>query len=405
MFVNNGFKDKYYGRLLDFFTKKEKESIYYLPHIVEVDKLSFFRSKSKIKGINVIFKHDYLKISDYFFALTMPFRLKFDENISFKGINIQDLLIKDFKDNLFNSSSFYGLLNYRFVMRLKNYFPTNIELFINWFENQLIDRGLNKGFNDYFINLDTKGYQGFIVSLDYNTFLCPTKLEMSLGVLPSEIYACGRGLKNSLKRFNENLIVNSAPAFRFEHLWNNKSNLRTDSELENSVLVILPFIYSESVKIINKIHEIINDKRLKNLKYLLKLHPDLNKDELLSLIDPLPKNIKFEDRGIQDSLKDSILIIGNTSTACNEAIALGIPAIILGDSIGLTQNPIPLMTDKILWKLVFGKKELLSAIIYFISINKSDKEKFINSSLHIKLNYFEPLSHNSAREFLNFNAN
>ncbi|MDC0553786.1 hypothetical protein OAO25_01010 [Flavobacteriaceae bacterium] len=402
MFDNNNYNDKYYGSLLDFFTKKERQSIYHLPHIVEVNKLSFFRTKSKLAGINVIFKHDYLKISDYLFALTMPFRLKFDKKIKFKGINIENLLIRDFANNIFNTSSFYGLLNYRFVMRLKNDFPFNIKLFVNWFENQVIDRGLNKGFSDYFKDMNTKGYQGFVVSLDYNSYLCPTKLEMKLGVLPKKIYTCGKGLKSSLQRFNENLNIKTISALRFEHLWNIESTMMVKGKQENNILVILPFVYYECIKIINKILEIRSDYRLENLTFYLKLHPDLNKKKLLSFIDPLPENIKFEKRNIHESLQNTILIVGNTSSACVEALAFGIPAIILGDRIGLTQNPIPLNIDKLIWRIVFGSEELLDAIIYFIFIKKTKQFKLIELSDQVKLNYFEPINRNAIRAFLDF---
>tara|TARA_B110000003_G_scaffold262752_1_gene285730 strand:- start:9070 stop:10770 length:1701 start_codon:yes stop_codon:yes gene_type:complete len=402
MFDNHNYNDKYYGQLLDFFTKKERQSIYHLPHIVEVKKLSFFRRKSKLMDINVIFKHDYLKISDYLFALIMPFRLKFDKKIKFKGINIENLLVRDFRNNIFNTSSFYGLLNYRFVMRLKNHFPSNIKLFVNWFENQVIDRGLNKGFNDYFEDLNTKGFQGFVVSLDYNSYLCPTKLEMKQGVLPKEIYTCGKGLETSLKRFNKDLNIKTISALRFEHLWNRQSTKMVKVEPENNILVILPFVYHESIKIIIKIFEISTDYRIKDLKFRLKLHPDLNKEKLLSLIDPLPENIEFENRNIHDSFRRTILIVGNTSSACVEALAFGIPAIILGDRVGLTQNPIPLAIDKLIWRQVFGSEELLDAIIHFIYIKKTEHVKLNKYSDNIKLNYFEPMSKDTIRGFLDF---
>lgn len=402
MFDNDSYNDKYYGRLFDFFTKKETQSIYYLPHIVDINKLSFFRAKSKSMNINVIFKHDFLKISDYLFAFLMPFQLKFNKKIKFKGIHIENLLIRDFRNNMFNKSSFYGLLNYRFVMRLKNNFPSNIKLFVNWFENQVIDKGLNKGFHDYFKDLSTKGFQGFVVSLDYNSYLCPTKLEMYQGVLPKKIYTCGMGLESGLKRFNKDLNIKTISALRFEHLWKRQSTIEAKDKPENNILVILPFVYYESIKIINKIFEISRDYRLKNLMFRLKLHPDLNKEKLLSLIEPLPKNIKFENRNLHDSFKKTTLIIGNTSSACVEALAFGIPAIIIGNRVGLTQNPIPLTIDQFLWRQVFGSEELLEAIIHFIFIKKTEHVKLNKYGDNIKLEYFEPINKNTLRDFLDF---
>ncbi|HAZ03480.1 MAG: hypothetical protein A2W90_16625 [Bacteroidetes bacterium GWF2_42_66] len=404
MFVNGKFNDKYYHKLLNYFDNSEKSKIYYLPHIMNVNNLSYFISKSKEVGINVLFKHDYLKLQDYFYALSMPFRLRFvkEKGFLFKELDVKDLIYNDFKKNIFNTSSFYGLLNYRFVMRLKLRNPENIIIFINWFENQVIDHGLNKGFNDFFPNLHTKGYQGFVVSLDYNSYLCPTKLEMKLGLLPKEIFICSKGLQNSIKRYNNDLDVRIAPAFRFEHLWNRDSTEKYKFNSEKYILVILPFVYSESIKIINEIVAIATDCLFERIIFKLKFHSDLDKDKLLSLTGKLPANIKIENGKIEESFNSATLIIGNTSSACTEALACGIPVIIIGSRIGLTQNPIPPEVNKLVWKLVFNKEELSEAITEFVFSNKLNKETVSEISKEIKEKYFEPCNREAIRKFLAF---
>ena len=402
MFDDDTYSDKYYGRLWDFFSSSEQKLLYHLPHVVKIKELAFLRTRSKAMGLNVIFKHDYLKVADFVYALAMPFRLKFDGNLEFRGINVERIINRDFISNIFNTSSFYGLLNYRFVMRLKRQFPGNIKLFVSWFENQVIDRGLNKGFNDYYKDVDTKGYQGFVVSHDFNAYLCPTRLEMQQGLLPKSIYLCGTSLENSVRRFNKDLHVKTIAAFRFEHLWKSERNVSIGLYPQKTILVILPFVYYESVKIIHRIIEIVSKKAMNNLIFHLKLHPDLNKDKLLSRVNPLPDNMVFESRGINESFSNATLVIGNTSSACVEALAYGIPVIILGDRYGLTQNPIPFETDSFMWRLVFSSTDLSEAVLHFIDKQKTEQRKLLEAGDRIKQNCFEPLNRDSIRAFLAF---
>jgi glycosyltransferase involved in cell wall biosynthesis len=116
----------------------------------------------------------------------------------------------------------------------------------------------------------------------------------------------------------------------------------------------------------------------------------------------LPANIKIENCNIEESFNSAILIVGNTSSACTEALACGIPVIIIGSRIGLTQNPIPPEVNKLVWKLVFNKEELNEAITEFVFSNKLNKETVSEISKEIREKYFEPCNRETIRKFLSF---
>jgi hypothetical protein len=399
MFSNDNYIDRYYGKLRDYFDEKELKKIYYIPTIVDFQSLSFFRESSIKRNLNVIFKHDYIKIKDYFTSINSLIKSKFYkvEYYYFKGFEVSNLLSLDFHENKYNTSSFHGLLNYFFCKRLTEHYPNNFKTVLNWFENQAIDKGLNKGFNDFFPDTNLKGFQGSILSLDYNSHLCPTKLENKIGVLPKEIFICGKALQNDVKQFDDSLKVNTTSAFRFDYLWHHKSK-KNSKEI---VLVILPSIHNDCVEIIENIIFLANNKDLRNINFKLKLHPDLNENNFNSLKKEFPNTLKFYKKELYFSFKITQLLIGNSSSALTEGLACGIPVIVIGSRRGLTQNPIPKSINKKFWKLVFGEAQLLNATKEFI---KREGPALIdeNQQKSIKSNFFEPMNKTKIRRLLDF---
>ena len=92
-----------------------------------------------------------MKISDLFFSfLHILRRRKFlNSKFNYKKLDISELVWKEIK----NFNDFYsiniGLLNYKFFFRLTEK-KVNICKSINWFENQIIDKGWNLGFRKFY---------------------------------------------------------------------------------------------------------------------------------------------------------------------------------------------------------------------------------------------------------------
>ena len=115
------------------------------------------------------------------------------KNLLFFDFDVSSIMNEEIRNNIFSHSLFQPLLNYFYLMRLKEE-HVDIKLFIDWFENQQLNRGFNIGRSENYPNVKSKGYQGWIVSKNYYYYHQPTKFEKDIGSIPDEIAVIGRGL-------------------------------------------------------------------------------------------------------------------------------------------------------------------------------------------------------------------
>ena len=399
MFKTSKFKDRYYNGLLLNFSKEERNKIYFVPTVLIKNKLKQIIKISESAEENFIYKFDYLKLKDYLYALLSPLRIKrinFDQFI-FHEFKIGQILRADFYKNISNGSSLTGILNYRFFERLKKN-RIKLKLVINWFENQVIDRGFNKGIHDFYPKTYTIGYQGFIVSMDYNFYLQPSIYEALNGVIPDEIAVVGNRLKSQIKKFSKDLNVSVAPAFRFQGVW--ESTEIQNKVDKNIILIMLPLILKESIEIMQMVTETVKLVKFDNVEFQIKPHPALNIEKLKSNISRLPEDFKFIKGDFKDCVSKANIMLGNTSSTCLETLAIGIPVIIIGSQSGLTQNPIPENVNKDIWKICYTPKELSDAISHFINISNEERDSLGKIGEEIRAMYFEPVTREGVRKFL-----
>ena len=95
--------------------------------------------------------------------------------MSFLGMDISPLIREEILTFNGFRNAVEGLLNFRFAKALKNN-RINLRLVINWFENQAGDKGWNAGFSQFYPNIHSIGYRGYITS---DLYLCtlPSKCE------------------------------------------------------------------------------------------------------------------------------------------------------------------------------------------------------------------------------------
>ena len=127
-----------------------------------------------------------------------------------------------------------------------------IETSINWFENQGMDKGWNRGLHDFFPEAIKKGYLGMIISKHYLPMF-PTIAEAKANVLPDTLLVVGTGFKEQMKEFYPGLSVKTAPAFRFQGVYG--TFLKHNPSKNISVLVALYSILEEAVTTLNFVFE------------------------------------------------------------------------------------------------------------------------------------------------------
>ena len=391
--------DRYYNGLFTYLDDNTKKNTFYLPHI----NANYSRSDLKKVYINsdenIVFKHDFLKVSDYIQAIFLLSKHKVHNNSKFyfKNFNITNFIKKNIKNEKFNSSSFWALLNYFFIKRLKQN-KIKLESFINWNENQPIDKGLVRGIHDFYPKIVVKGYRAFIVSTDYNLYLMPTQFEVDNKVIPDEIIVTGSGLVDQVRGFCENIKVSVGPAFRFQDINKPTRFLKN----KKSILVALPIGFDDSVNIINSLIEIQKYIKFDYYKFIIRPHPTNSIESLQLRIRDIGKiNYCWSKGDFRDNVLDSFLLISNTSSTLLESLAYGVSVIIVGSNKSITQNPIPKTIDKRLWSIVYNAKDLANKIIFFHNFSESNQQDIIKSSALIKKEFFGQITKNHVNKLLN----
>ena len=403
MFRTGKFVDRYYQGVLEAFEQGERNRIYFVPTMLigkEAKRIFSIAGESKEK---FLYRHDFLKVKDYLYAFLGPFRIKrinFN-NLHFENIDVSYLARSEFRKHLLNRSSLSALLNYRFIKRLKG---SGIKVwhFIDWFENQLIDKGWNKGIHDYYPESHHTGYQGFIAPINYRFQLCPIEVERSYGLIPKVIGVIGKGLIAQTKQFDPELNVFSAPALRFKYLW--QETLPAKTETRKLILVSLPVVFGDGLEVIQLILKTLPLLQDKEIRFHIKAHPSFDIQQLRNKLGiDWPDSFQAVEGGFWECAKQVDLMIGNASSTCFEALVLGLPVIIAGSQSGLTQNPIPESVDRRIWKLAYTPIELSKYIDQFLNLDKKQIDKLSVIGKKVKEKYFEPVTKENVRKFLKLN--
>ena len=404
-FVMPGYveKDRYYPGVLDALSEEEKQRVWFVPHLYGFRPWHYLSVLKRLRKAerNFISKDDFLKFGDYWCLWQHVFRVrKLQIKTSFFcGVDISPLVREELTSFRGVSSSYAPLLNYFFAKRLKED-SVKLSFVIDWFENQNIDRGWNAGFRRFFPDVKTMGYQGFIASTHY---LCiyPTKVEKDSRVIPHKVAVIGNGLVQSARRFCPELNVCIAPAFRFQHVWQK----RKYSPVANgyTILVALPIVVSEAVYILRLLVPEVNEMA-DDTHFWIKPHPTVSQSRIqMAFGSGWPEQFEFVSGDFSDCVEKSNLLISSASSACMETLAKGIPVIIIGNSQGLTQNPIPETITENIWRLCYTTSEIAKAIQFYQNRSSEKIKKHEEVGRMIRKEYFEPVTREGVRVFLGLN--
>jgi hypothetical protein len=275
-----------------------------------------------------------------------------------------------------------------------------LRLVVNWFENQVLDKGWNAGFRKFFPDTQTLGYAGYLVPLNWLARY-PSESEFQAQVIPEQICVVGRELIKRTKMFCQRLDVKVAPAFRFETVWIERKEFPDKNEF--AVLVALPIILEDSIDILRLVAAGIKKISIKNLRVQIKPHPTFPPEIIKKFYQGhWPSLFEFVNEDFNNCLERSHLLISIASSVCVEALAKGIPVIVVGSQTGLTQNPIPETITSDIWQLCYNPEEITKSIEFYSSREEKIVKWHEEAGETIRKNYFEPVTHDSVYSFLQY---
>lgn len=397
-FQDGAFRDRYYPGLPDFLEEDEKAQFYFLPTFLQIKSVIRISRQLGNSQPGFIVKEHFLKMQDYYYALGHPRRLRRLQfaPLQFYGFGLDQLLREELRVHACNGMSVLALLNYRFVKRLQAR-GIKVRLLVDWFENQLLDRGLNIGFKHYYPDTWIVGYQGFVVPP--LLFMRPTGLELNSGVLPHEIGVVGPGLVQNIREFCTELKVCVAPAFRFQYLWRERTHFPPDKPY--TILVALPIGVDTGNEILHLLKGAAGHGALADCRINIKAHPTNPPARIKAVFGPdWPAAWEFVEGDFNSWVEQSHLVISNASSICLETLARGIPLIVVGSQSGLSFNPIPPGISGDIWELCYTAQSIERAIHNYRNRDQDTIEKHYALGEEIKQTYFEPVTRENVRRFL-----
>lgn len=399
--INNGhYKDRYYPGMMEHLTDDERKNIFYLPTIVGFNNpINAFRLIRKAQAPFLI-HDDFLNLSDYFFALKHPFKLLACDisQVNFRGINVTNILKEERFNHCSDIISILGVLYYRFAYRLAKS-GVRVRLLVDWYENQVIDRGMIVGFHRFHPETKVIGYQGYVISKNLHLYVYPNSTEFLGQAVPDIVYVVGEGLKDDLHEFCKDVVVEVGPAYRFHKLW--RDRLHTPEAGFFTILIGLPISLDDSLLILRLVARGITDLQDEKWRFWIKPHPTWGPDRIRGLLsEDWPERFIFQTGDFHEVIEKSNLLISNASSVSLEALAKGIPAIVIGSTTGITQCPIPDSIPKVAWNIIYNEAELVSEIKRFEAVNNVQNTYFKKLGIEIREKFFNPASRKNTLSFL-----
>lgn len=397
---NGEYNDRYYPGLLDHLPENIKENIFYYPSFIGFrNPIEGFRLARKARNQFVI-PDDFLTLRDYLYILFYPvrlFRIKLKKS-HFEGFNVTGILKQERLMNCCHFSSLLGLLNYRFAHRTAQQ-KIFFKQLVDWYENQVNDRGMIFGFHRFHPRTQVMGYQGYIISKNLHHYIYPTLSEFRSRAVPDRIGVVGRGLIKDIQEFCDKFNVFVAPAFRFSKVWENRK-IHPDPNVY-TILVALPIGLEGALNILRLLVSVSRNLKIANIRFWVKPHPTMLPEQITYFFDKRILN-KFHMKtgDFNDHIEGANLLIGNASSTCLEALAKGVPVIIIGDRNGVIENPIPKKIPDIMWKLCYSEDELIAGIHFFQCQSEINSNQYEEISRKIREDYFEPVTEEGIRRFL-----
>ncbi|MBF0546907.1 MAG: hypothetical protein HQM08_20875 [Candidatus Riflebacteria bacterium] len=411
-FSSGEFKDRYYGEFEKYLSESEKKTFFFIPTILTsslVPSISVEETLETIKKLRLSSKQflldeDFLKLEDYFYSFLFPFRFFrfFPKKFIFGGIDFSPLLKKVWWENLFSDNSIVGLLKYSFARKLKES-GFEVTAVIDWHENQSLDRGLDAGFRKFFPSAKVIGYQGYIISR-YFLGQIPSEMEVKAKVVPKSISVIGKHLLERKKDFPRGVELVVSPALRFPYI-----HEKVCKNAHETFTIFVPLSYQErSAFTVLDYLFIAKDfftSRNKDLKLIIKAHPyGFYGNKFISFMELTGLNQIFlvTKDPVSEIFRNVDLVIADESNVCCEALANSLPVIIVGNSTGLTFNPIPSSIPGKFWKLVRSPDEMINSINFFYSLLGQEKQVFEEELSRLKNGFYEPVSQQNVRKFFGF---
>ncbi len=271
--------------------------------------------------------------------------------------------------------------------------------FVDWFENQSLDKGINLGLQEALPSCRSVAARLYIPSRNMlSLFTSPG--EVVAEVAPTENWVCGNALKAVVALYGAPGEYRVMPALRYSHLYGDVP----ETGETDALLILLSHSLEESLGIMDCAAAALSSAAEWRVRVVVKPHPDLNIGLLRrKFFDRFPslqaERIEWTTRKLAELLPAASVVVTSGSGSAVEAVCRGVPIVLVGRLAGLDYNPLE-WVDKRMWESVYASEQLVAAVYRRLSATVGAREKLRQLAEEMKLDFFLEANDENMRRFL-----
>ena len=386
--INEGkFKEAYFPGLPEYLSDKNIDYAY-------VPKWFVFKNPLRLLRIFKILRKNQVPVLTQFQILTLADYLEIARFIFLYPFSLSRFLRKlesSYEDkvlcgglwNAFDGVAYESHMRYLFAKRLTAMKFGNIKC-ISWYENLAADKNFYRGLRTLSRKTEIIGAQLYVRPDTLMNFF-PDQSDISFDLVPDKILVNGPVFCYDL----DSVKVEVGPALRYKHLFKDAQEESFSGEI---ILVVLPYWDHLVCEILGIISDIDWPKPVK-----IKFHPTMNWESYEQII---PKNFTVTIESIQKLLPRAFMVVGSSTGAMVEALALGIPVISVNKLNSLSHDVMPDIGQGVIWDRAEDAEGVRNLIVQFKKIIDKNSIQLKKEGARIKSFYFsEPVDEQIGQAF------
>lgn len=368
MLEKGSFSDRYFPELDIFLSDESDPELFYLPVLTDFKyPTQFYKAYQLVNRSpqNFLMHEQYLNFFDYLYALFLSviLPLRFKPIKYFSGFDVTSLVRSELLSDIGSYRLCRAICRYLFICKLakKN---IKIKTYLQWTENQDIDKAHALAVNHHHPDTNFIGYQGYFSS-QYEYHKLPLKSDQDLGLLPKTIFMLSFFQLKDRKFFFDTYDFQIGPAFRYaNHLKIAQGDVAVQATKGNYILVALPIQQAECITLLSFIKSFLQHSD-QAFDVRVRLHPGMSSSLITELKKDQLLDFQLDELAIIDSILEARVVITSASSICVDTIILKTPLIILGNTRGITMNPLPENMPREHYKIIYHQRDFEEALTAF----------------------------------------
>jgi hypothetical protein len=270
---------------------------------------------------------------------------------------------------------------------------------LDWFENQPLDQATMIGFKQSIPDCQVIALHLYAFYSAILSFYVTTR-EVAEGIVPKDHWVCGKVWPKRVATYDRLGRYSVVPALRYGYLYRREVRDEDGSEL----LVLLTHSVDESASVLALIEDMLPLLVQVFSGITIKTHPTMS---LHRLHRAMGRNggkvfreeiVSFKSSGLDELFESARLVVSAGSGSALEAVAVGLPVLLVGRCAGIDVCPLEYVDQRI-WKTIFDVAEFEAAICDWTPHHPLSRNERLEIGRKVMDDYFEPVTDDGMERF------